>query len=314
VAGNVIGIDLGGTNTRVALVDARSLEVRGEERLASNVSGGPERLIRRIAAAVAALGGEPLAVGVGVAGLIEPASGTILFSPNFPGWEDYPLGPELSRLTGLRAAVENDANMAALGEQRAGAARGINNVVCLTLGTGVGGGFVFEGRLYRGARGQAGEVGHLTIEPKGGALCGCGRRGCLETIASATGLIRLAREGMARGRKTSLKADDLSARAIAQAAESGDRLARSLYQRMGKALGFALAQLVNLLDLEAAVLAGGVSAAWPLFMPALETELHRWLLPRKEVRVLRTGLGEAAGVVGAACVARDLVNDRVEGR
>jgi glucokinase len=300
---HVVGVDLGGTNTRAGLVSAERLEVVREERLASRVEEGPEQLLRRLAAAVAALGERPAAIGLGVAGLVDSASGTILFSPNFPGWQDVPVGPEFSRLTGLAVRVENDGNMAALGEQRAGAARGHNNVVCLTLGTGVGGGFIFDGRLYRGATGQAGEVGHLSVEPRGGALCGCGRRGCLETLASATGLTRMAREGLAQGRRTSLVPEGLGARSIAKAAETGDRFARSLYGRMGKALGFALATLVNVLDIEAAVLTGGVSAAWSLFMPGLEAELSRDLLPRKQAKVLRGSLGDAAGVIGAACVA-----------
>ena len=301
----VVGVDIGATNTRCSLVEADSFALRGEERFGTRQAGGPEGFAARLAEAVGALGGEPAAVGIGVAGLIDTPRGTILFSPNLPGWSDFGLGPELSRLTGLPVAVENDANMAALGEQRAGAARGLANVVCLTLGTGVGGGFVFEGRLYRGAAGQAGEVGHLTVERRGGAVCGCGRRGCLETIASATGIARLAREAIARGRRTSLKADELSALAVAQAAEAGDRLAKGVFRRAGNALGFALAQLFNLLDLEAAVLTGGVAAAWGLFMPALERELHAQLLPRKQARVLRGSLADSAGVIGAACAVID---------
>lgn len=312
MAAYVAGIDLGGTNARVGLVAADTmtgtLAVAAEERLASRVAEGPAQLTRRLAEALSRLPQRPAAIGVGVAGLIDSAQGVILFSPNFPGWDNFALGPELAKLTGLPVAVENDANMAALGEQRAGAARGLTHVVCLTLGTGVGGGFILEGKLYRGVAGQAGEVGHLTVaRGKGAALCGCGRRGCLETIASATGLVRLAREGLAKGRQSALAGvDPLTAQAIAQAASAGDLFARHLYRKMGAALGFAIGQLVNLLDLEAAVLTGGVSAAWELFMPDLSTALQRELLPRKQARVLRAILGEAAGVTGAACVALEL--------
>jgi glucokinase len=303
----VVGVDLGGTNVRVGLIDAGRVAVLGEERLSSHVAKGPRQLVRRVAKAAAALaqasGQAPVAVGVGVAGLIDAAAGTVLFSPNFPGWKDFALGPELARATGLPVAVDNDANMAALGEQQAGAAKGLGFLACLTLGTGVGGGFIFGGRLYRGATGQAGEVGHLKVE-RPGALCGCGHRGCLETIASATGLTRMAREGLARGRKTTLsEATGLDARAIAAAAEAGDRFAKGLYGRAGRALGFGLAQLFNLLDIEAAVLTGGVSAAWPLFIASLETTLQASLLPRKQARVLRGRLGDTGGMIGAGCLA-----------
>ncbi len=300
----VIGVDVGATNTRVGLVEAEGLAILREERFAT--PRPPEQFTRRLAEAVRALGDEPLGVGIGMAGLISPATGTILFSPNLPEWRDVPLGPELSRMVGLPVIVENDANMAALGEQRAGAARGLNHLVCLTLGTGVGGGFILGGRLYSGATGQAGEVGHLIIERRGGAPCACGRRGCLEAVASATGLVRLAREGLGRGRKSVLaERDELSAAGIARAAEGGDRFARGLYARLGTALGFALGNLFNLLDLEAAVLTGGVAAAWGLFMPRLERELQRTLLPRKQARVLRGALPDTAGIIGAACHALD---------
>ena len=299
----VIGVDIGGTNTRAALVSVERLVVVREESFPTRSAGRPEEFIRRLAEAIAALDERPQAVGMGMAGLVAPASGTILYSPNLPGWRDVPLAPALSRLVGLPVALNNDANMAALGEQRAGAAKGLADVVCLTLGTGVGGGLILGGRLYRGATGQAGEVGHVTVARRGGARCGCGLRGHRETFASATGLLRMAREGIAGGRKTALRpGEELSAQRLFEAAASGDRFARGLFARMGRALGFALGNLFNLLDLEAAVLVGGVAAAWEQFIPSLERELHRRLLPRKEARILRGALSDP-GIIGAACLA-----------
>ncbi|MFH0810680.1 MAG: ROK family protein [Pseudomonadota bacterium] len=298
----VVGIDIGATNTRAGLVALDGLKVIREERFVTRSAGGFAGFIERLYATLRLLEETPAAVGIGVAGLVDSASGSVLYSPNLPGWRNAPLGPELSRLSGVPVWIDNDANMAALGEQRAGAAVGLGHLICLTLGTGVGGGLVLNGEIYTGARGQAGEVGHMVIE-SGGALCNCGHRGCLETIASATGLLRMAREGMAKGEETSLAPEDLSARSIAAAARAEDRFALDLYARLGRALGFVTANICNLLDLDAAVLTGGVAAAWDLFIPHLHSELELNLLPLKNFRVLRGTLGDTAGILGAACLA-----------
>jgi glucokinase len=304
----VAGIDLGGTNVRIGLVEGDGFELTQEEKFPSRVELGHGQLIERLAEAISRLGkGRVRAVGIGVAGLIDAARGYVLFSPNFPGWVDVPLGPGLERATGLPVAVENDANAVALGEYRAGAGQGARYFLALTLGTGLGGGFVFEGKLFRGATGQAGEVGHMIVMP-GGALCGCGRRGCLETIASATGLVRMVREELLAGRQSILKdAPRLGAKEIDRAAREGDELAIEVYIRMGRALGLALANMFNTLDLDVISLGGGVVAAWELFMPALREQLDACLLPRKEVQVVRTRLGDSAGILGAAGLALDLL-------
>jgi len=307
-AGLVAGIDLGGTNVRIGLVEAESFEILREEKMPSQVELGHAQLVERLVEAVRRLGqGRVRAVGIGVAGLIDAQRGYVLFSPNFPGWVDVPLGPELEWATGLPVAVENDANVVALGEYRAGAGQGAKCFLALTLGTGAGGGFVFDGKLFRGATGQAGEVGHMLIVP-GGALCGCGRRGCLETIASATGLVRMVREELLAGRESVLAdVSELGAKEIDRAAREGDGLAIEVYERMGRALGLALANMFNTLDLDVISLGGGVAAASDLFMPALREQLDQCLLPRKDVKVVRTRLGDTAGILGAAGLALDLL-------
>jgi glucokinase len=296
----VIGMDLGGTNLRVAGVGAHGgiVELYRERTLARE---GPEPVIERIVAAirsvsarVGAAGGVVRGVVLGAPGIISSREGTVVASPNLPGWRDVPLRDRVAAAVGFPVLLENDANAAAYGEYWRGAGERCASMVLLTLGTGVGGGLVLGGELWRGADGMAGEIGHITVEP-GGRTCRCGNAGCLETYASATGIVASYREFS--GFEETLTAEEVHRRA-----QEGDADARQSYREAGRSLGLAFAALVNLLNPERIIIGGGVLPAWDLFMPAAEHEMRRraFAAPAARVRITPAVLGDLAGVTGAA--------------
>ncbi len=203
---------------------------------------------------------------------------------NLPGWENYPARAEIERRLGLpingaRVVLENDARVAALGEQWLGAARGVPNMAVLTLGTGIGGGIVLGGKIWHGMNGMAGEFGHVTVEPEG-YPCACGNRGCSERYASASALLRMAREAVASGQAPSLAGAassdaEFGAKSIYNLALQGDESARRIFRSFGRYLGILLADLVNVLNLEMYVIGGGVSSAWDAFAPTMFEELRQ---------------------------------------
>jgi glucokinase len=295
----VIGMDLGGTNLRVAAVD-REGEVVAFRREETVAREGPAPVIERIVAAVNAVaarvrgeGASVRGVMLGAPGIIASEQGTVVSSPNLPGWREVPLRDLVAAGVGMPVSLENDANAAAYGEYWRGAGRDCASMVLLTLGTGVGGGLVLGGELWRGADGMAGEIGHVTVEP-GGRTCRCGNAGCLETYASATGIVDRYRE--LAGAEETASAEQVRARAL-----EGDANARQAYREAGRALGLAFATLVNLLNPERIVIGGGVLPAWDLFMPPAEQELRRraFAAPAARVRFARAALGDLAGVTGA---------------
>jgi glucokinase len=189
-----------------------------------------------------------------------------------------------------------------------GAARGYQTVICLTLGTGVGGGIVLDGKLWRGIDGTAGEIGHTTVEPFGGVKCGCRNEGCLEVYASATGIVRMAREGLAKYPTSTLhqtNEKELTAAGIFSAGVAGDQLSREVFERMGKYLGVAMANLVNIFNPEMIVIGGGGAGAWELFADRARSEVlqRAFPVPAKRCRIERSGCGDDAGLLGAAWVA-----------
>lgn len=304
------GIDLGGTNTRLALVHAG--QVAAALRFATEPGLGPADLVRRLAGGLAELGqaarglGLTLA-GVGVAspGVLDRARGLIMASPNLPAMAGFALGRALAEATGLKVALENDANLYALGEHRFGAGRGEPDLICFTLGTGVGGGLILGGRLAVGPLGCGGEVGHLVVEPAGRA-CGCGVRGCLEAYASATGLTAALAEALAAGRPTSLRPGD-GVKAMDLAAHAGDPLALAIFAEAGRALGRALAAVVALTGLDLAIFGGGVAKGWTLLEKACRAELAARLrmVDPGRVRTLPARLGDEAPLLGATAFAQD---------
>ena len=286
-----IGVDLGGTNLRVAAVtsEGRLLE---KIALPTKTAQGPDRTIDEMCEAIHRVSmkhqatGKFLGAGIGVLGIIDMQTGTVRKSANFPGWEDYPVRKEIERrlrASGLlendaRVILDNDANMAALGEQWLGAARGVANMAVVTLGTGIGGGIVLNGKIWHGMNGMAGEFGHVTIEP-GGIPCGCGNRGCAERYASASAIMRMAREAVASGEAPSLSQAassdaEFGAKSIYNLALQGDEQARRIFRTFGRYLGIMLAGAINILNLDMFVLGGGVSSAWDAFAPKMFEELR----------------------------------------
>jgi glucokinase len=219
-------------------------------------------------------------------------------SPNLPGWADYPVRSEIEERLGTRVILENDANCAALGEKWLGAAREVDDMAMLTLGTGVGGGLVLGGRIWHGMTGMAGEFGHMTVEPEG-VPCKCGNRGCLEQYASATAVVRMAREAMASGAQglSRVASSDVefSAKSVYNLAIQGDEDARKIFRRVGRSLGILIAGLVNALNLRMYVIGGGVSSAWEAFAPSIFEELRQ-----RSIVYAATAPASAAGDQGSS--------------
>ena len=311
--GVTIGIDVGGTKIAGGVVDESGAIVARTRR--DTPSTDPEAIIHNIVTVIDELraGREVDGVGVGSAGFVDAARSTVMFAPNL-AWRDVPVREQVSSATGLHVVVENDANAAAWGEFRFGAAEDVNDMVCVTVGTGVGGGVVVDGRLYRGAHGIGGELGHVRIVPNG-HLCGCGNRGCVEQYASGRALIREARElahadSVFATRMLEMAGGDpeaITGPMVTRAAQEGDQPAGELIAHLGRWLGEALASFAAILDPAVFVIGGGVSEAGELLLDPAASAYHRNLTgrgyrPEAEIRIAT--LGNDAGIVGAADLAR----------
>jgi len=300
-----IGVDLGGTNLRAAAIDS-SGKMLDSISGSTNFSEGRQAVLADMAAAIEKLREkhgsiELTGIGVGVPGFIRIKEGFITGSNNLPYLENFPIRDELQRRLQTRIILENDANAAALGEKWIGAGHDTDDLVMLTLGTGIGGGIISGGRVLRGFVGMAGELGHITVVPNGNP-CGCGNRGCLEKHASATAVVAMANM-MHLGRE--LNAGDLTARHVYELARGTDDMAeraRSVWRAVGDALGVALATLVNAFNFPLYLLSGGMLPAWEFFEPQMmETVKERSFTFRvTQTRIAQAALGNEAGLYGAA--------------
>jgi glucokinase len=295
-----VGIDVGGQGVKAVLVDDQgTILKRWSDRDASAEGRSVDGVISRVAAAVAALSAPANApLGVAVPGFFDTRRGVVCSSPNFPTWRDVPLRALLGDRLGRSVVIDNDANAAVAGEAWVGAACGLRDVLLITLGTGVGTGFLVNGALLRGARGAAGEGGHLVIRP-GGRLCGCGQLGCLETYASGPGIAVTAAD---------VWGDDApsTAAGVFEAFAGGDPRAAEVVARFTDDLATGIAQMLHLFAPEAVVLGGGVAASMSRFQERLEARLRSAALPTSAADVfpLRVAtLGGSAGAVGAAWLA-----------
>jgi glucokinase len=279
-----IGVDLGGTNLRIAAVDEQGKLIE-KVTLGTKVSLGRDHVIGDMCDAIQHMSerfrdsAPLLGIGIGVPGIIDMQTGLLRESPNLPGWANYPVRAEIERRLKTIVILENDANVAALGEKWLGAARDFSDMAMLTLGTGVGGGLVLGGEIWRGANGMAGEFGHTTVEPEG-QLCGCGNRGCLEQYASATAVVRMAREAISNNGNSALaraaQSDpEFSSKSIYNLAMQGDEDANRIFRQVGRSLGIVLSAMVNSLNLPIYVIGGGASSAWDAFSPSIFEELRR---------------------------------------
>jgi glucokinase len=292
-----IGLDLGGTNLRAAAVD-QSGKMLDRVSGKTDYSAGREAIVNDMTTAIQMLRdrcqAEELAgIGVGVPGFIQLEEGVIRNSNNLASLENFPIRDELSRRLGVPVILENDANAAALGEKWIGAGRGVDDLVLLTLGTGVGGGIIADGKILRGHLGMAAELGHITVVPNGNP-CGCGNRGCVEKHASATAITAMA--------KLLGLGDGLTAKQVYDLAIAGSEKAQTIFVSVGEALGIALAMLVNTFNFPLYLLSGGVLGAWDLFAPAMMAETRRrsFTFRTTETRIEKAELGNQAGLYGAA--------------
>ena len=238
-------------------------------------------------------------------GSVQAGTGVVVNAPNIPSLPGFRLAAALGEAIDRPVLLENDANAAALGEMWQGAARNCKTIICLTLGTGVGGAIILDGQLWRGVDGTAGEIGHTSVEPFGGVKCKCGNVGCLEVYASGTAIVRMAREGLTLHPSSSLKsipAAELTSEGIARAAVAYDPLALDVFRRAGAYLGVAMANAINIFDPEMIVIGGGVSAAWDLFAQHAREEVMRraFPVPAARCQIVRGECGDDAGLLGAA--------------
>jgi glucokinase len=300
-----IGIDVGGTFLKGARIDPTGKVL---SRLHEPIrKATPAELLSQLAGAVETLekdGGPAMAVGVGLPGIVEMTRGRVRSAPNVPALDGLKVGEELEARTGRAAFAENDANAAALAEAWLGAGRGASHVLYVTLGTGVGGGLVFEGRIWMGRNGYAGEIGHIQVEPEG-VPCGCGSWGCLETIAGIPGWTRRAEALLAAGRESSLKGlSPLDPQVIVEAARGDDAVALEVVDGAARAVGVGVAAVLDLLNVDRVVVGGGVSNAGFFLLERIAEETRKRTFPHvfADVTFRLAELGADAGVVGAARV------------
>ena len=311
-----IGIDIGGTNTKIVLVDPQRGKVIDQAELKTSAKSGSDAIVTELATTLATIiqkaredGIQVGVVGVGCAGAIDVGKGSVLVSPNLPGWEEFPLQEKITQMLDIPVRVFNDVDCIGYAEYHLGRGGELGDFLCIALGTGVGGSLILGGRVWNEGSTSAGEIGHMTIQPDG-ERCLCGNRGCLETLASAGWLVRRAEERLRQGFSSTLRDDlerngSLKAESIQQAAQEGDPLAQELLSSVGISLAIAIANVVQLLGIRSVVIAGGFANAWDFFIDPLKKELNQRLtmVRPREVKVVRTKLGYYAGALGAAYLA-----------
>ncbi len=306
------GIDLGGTDIKGGLVTTHG-EIRARDTLPTQAELGPAGVLDRMASLVDMLqkkypDGNVKAVGIGVPGQVIVKKGLLVEAPNLPGWNNILVAEEMFKRIGIPVFLDNDANMAGLGEYSYGAGKGCREMLMVTLGTGVGGGLILSGTVYRGASGGAGEFGHMIV-CRDGELCTCGRKGCLEAYIGTRGILRTLREKLVVEESSlgDIPPEEVTPRDISRAAEAGDKTAKAVLEEAGRWLGVAVGSVANLLNLERAVIGGGVAAAGEFILsPAREAAAETTLkVSRAALEIVPASLGNAAGLCGAARLAMD---------
>ncbi|HEX8847168.1 MAG TPA: ROK family glucokinase [Pyrinomonadaceae bacterium] len=308
----VIAADLGGTNLRAATVD-RAGRIHERTKQHTPKAEKASEIVRVIVAAARECerrseerGGRIRAVSVVVPGTVRVEEGVVTKAPNVPSLNGFRLAAALESELQWPAVLENDANAAAVGEMWQGVGRGHKSIIMITLGTGVGGGIILDGKLWRGIDGSAGELGHIGVEPFGGVACTCGSRGCLEVYASATAIVRMTREAQPRYPKSPLhQSEDLTAKQVYESGLNGDELAVEVFRRMGIYLGVGLASLINIFNPEMIVIGGGVADGWDLFISHVREQIteRAFQVPARRALVVRAECGDDAGILGAAQIA-----------
>ncbi len=310
-----IAIDLGGTKIYTVLA-CRQKGILAETRLATQADAGPDAIMEQLVSSVKDVlektgcgQKDILAAGVCVAGFFDWQDKILVSAPNLPGMKGLPLEEMLSAKLGVKVLAENDANAAALGEAKLGAGKGCRDLIYVTVSTGIGAGLLTGGRIYRGAKGFAGELGHMVVK-NDGEICGCGRLGCLETVSSGTAIAKEAQKAVEHGIATILaekKPAEISAPDVFAAAAQGDEAALSIIKDATDYLGIGLVNVVNLLNPELIVIGGGVAEAGDSFLsPLRQIIASRAVLPAaKSVELRKAQLGVRAGVLGLLCLLAD---------
>ncbi len=309
-----VGVDLGGTNITIALVDAKG-NIKNKVKISTQIDKDAGFVIKTIIENIKLIIKDVsvkklMGIGIGAAGQIDHENGVIQFSPNLH-WRNVHIVKEIRSKFKLPVAIDNDANVACYGEFMFGAGQGANNVICVTLGTGVGGGIIIDRKIYRGVNGSAGEIGHITVESNG-RRCNCGNRGCMEAYVGAPHIKERAIEKIKSGRHSIIvklvngSLNKITPKRLEEAALYRDKLALEIWQETGFYLGTGLASLINILNPEKIIIGGGVANAGKLiFDPLLKTIKERALpVSWQDTKIVRAKLGEDAGVIGAAMLVK----------
>ena len=310
----VVALDIGGTNFRLAVIDSNGHILR-QHKDHSYPEQGPEQAIKRIGDEATELleNFNPDSIrgmGIAIAGLVNPVTGILLTSPNLLSWYNTPLKDIFEQELQLPVSIGNDANLAVLGEHRYGAGNGSEDIIYLTVSTGIGGGVITGGKLLLGSTGFAAELGHMTIDING-PRCTCGNIGCLEVMASGTAIARLARESLSKGKPSSiteLVSGDLTrvtAAMVAEAARSGDVLASEIMYTAATNLGVGVVNLVHIFNPERVIIGGGVSQAGEMIFEPVQQVVAERIMPDIIVDILPAKLGDDSGLLGAATLVLD---------
>jgi len=306
-----IGIDVGGTNIKIALVEVNGT-ITYSNTLPTRTEMGYEYTINNIKQAIKDLMQETKTdktsiqgIGFGFPGQIDYQKGIVRVCPNVPGWVEVPLAEIIEKEFGIPTRVDNDVRCAALGELNYGAGVGCQNLICITVGTGIGSGLIINGKLVRGASNAAGELGHIKLQTNGGPMCGCGDTGCLEAFASGPAIVALAEDYIKGGKSTKyreLASNEMTPYIVAEAAKQGDVVAKRIFTTMGEYIGLGLTSVVNLLNPEKIIIGGGVADAGEILLgPIKETILKRAMpISGAAVEIVPAKLGNTAGVIGAS--------------
>jgi glucokinase len=303
-----IAIDIGGTHIRAAAYDPNgSVEPVAHTRAKSlaHTPGVFDRLVSAVETVWQ--NGQVSAIGIASPGPLDPYSGVILDTPNIPQWKNFPLAPKLSERFGVPVYLDNDANMAGLGEWQFGAGKGHSDLVYITISTGIGGGVISNNQLLQGYRGMGAELGHMLIDPDG-PLCGCGQPGHVESFSSGPAIVRYVTEQFTAGQKTSLHVNpSLTPAQIADAALAGDALAVTAFERAGRYLGMAVANYLAIFDPSILIFGGGVSQVGDLLFKPFEESMRRYVFHPHyldNLTITKAALGDDAGLLGAFALAR----------
>lgn len=306
-----IGIDVGGTNVKIALVDDGKIiysnsvptyAQMGYEYTVNNIKQAIKDLMKETETTAADIKG----IGFDFPGQVDYKTGIVKLAPNIPGWVNVPIAQMIEEAFHIPTKIDNDVRCAALGEMNFGAGKGCQNFVCITVGTGIGSGLVVNGQLVRGAANAAGEIGHIKLQMKDGPICGCGDTGCLEAFASGPSIVAMAQDYLKSGKSTKFREmagdGEITPYIVAKAAEAGDPVAKRIFTIIGEYVGMGLVSVINLLNPEKVIIGGGVAEAGDLLLePIRKTVMERaMVVARESVEIVPAELGNSAGVIGAS--------------